>query len=161
MKRAKDIAILIAVLTMILFITGIGDERTMQANPTISDRLLYSFTHAGFMHLSTNIWAMLSVIFVFQPHWGYMAAAYTIAVLCPSCLCQTPTVGLSVFIYALFGMMAFRVKDRAFYQLCMAIALTAGCLHPYINGYVHIYAYACGCIVALLTTPISCLKQRK
>lgn len=161
MKQAKDITIFIAVLTTILFITGIGEEQGMQTNPTIADRLLYSFYHASIIHLMSNIWAMLSVIFVFQPHWGYMAAAYTIAVLCPSCLCQTPTVGLSVFIYALFGMMAFRVKDRGFYQLCMAIALAAGCLHPYINGYVHIYAYACGFIVALLTTPISCLKRRK
>lgn len=160
MKRAKDIAILIAVMTMILFITGIGAERTMHVNPAISDRLLYSFTHASIIHLLTNIWAMLSAVFVFQPHWGYMIAAYAIAVLCPSHLCHTPTVGLSVFIYALFGMMTFRVKERGLYQLCMAIALITGCLHPYINGYVHIYAYACGFIVALLTTPIACLKQK-
>lgn len=160
MKHTKNITLIIALLVLIIKLAWAGTMFSMNTTPTIADRMLYSFCHATWMHAILNAWALLSIAFIYEPKVNKLIIAYAIAVICPKALCTTPTVGLSVIIYALLGMMAFRVRDKGFYQLCMACALIAGCLFPYSNGAIHIYAYLSGLIIAILNTPIACLKRK-
>lgn len=160
MKHTKNITLIIALLVFIIKPAWADPMFAMSTTPTIADRMLYSFCHATWMHAILNVWALLSIVFIYEPKMSKLIIAYAIAILCPKALCPTPTVGLSVIIYALLGMMSFRVIDKAFYQLCMACALIAGCLFPYSNGAIHIYAYLSGIIIEILDTPISCLKKK-
>ena len=160
MKLAKNITLIIALMVLIIKATPINGMFAMSTTPTIADRMIYSFCHATWMHTILNAWAILSIAFVYEPKVNRLATAYVIAILCPKMLCPTPTVGLSVIIYALLGMMSFRVVDKGFYQLCMACALIVGCLFPFSNGSIHVYAYLCGFIVALFNTPIECFRTK-
>ena len=160
MKTTKNIALVITLVTLIIKMTSINGMFAMNTEPTMADRLLYSFCHATFVHAILNAWALLSIAFIYEPKMRQLNMAYIIAILCPKALCTAPTIGLSVVIYALLGMMSFRVRDIGFYQLCMACSLIAGCLFPYSNGGVHIYAYIIGLVIALFDTPIACFKRK-
>ena len=85
-------------------------------------RLGYSFFHASFVHAALNAWCLISVLFLYEISWRRLAVAYFIAVAAPQfVLSSVPTVGLSAACFALFGLIAFQVKRKFYYNGCMAL----------------------------------------
>lgn len=121
----------------------------------IFQRLCYPFFHSSLLHAIANAWCFVSILFLYNVSWRRMAAAYVIAVTVPDfTLTSIPTVGLSAVCFALFGLIAFQVKRKLYYNGCMALYITLGFIFPLVNGWIHLYCYAAGLFVGFITGPI-------
>ena len=115
----------------------------------------YPFYHVGIVHALLNAWCLLSVVFIYDISMLRLCLAYIIAVFIPFiCLSDTPTVGLSGLVFALFGSISFEVGRKVYYQLWMIAYLIIGFVFPNTNAWVHLYCYLAGCAVALLNKPV-------
>ena len=120
-------------------------------------RLYYSFLHASVLHLVVNCWCLLSIAFAYTIKPWQLVLAIVTATLTPAfCLYDTPTVGLSVAVYALLGMWALHVRRKLFYSAWILSYLSIGFLFPAVNVLAHIYGYMAGLLVSLLTMPMKC-----
>lgn len=126
----------------------------------IVQRLCYSLFHASLLHAVLNAWCFLSVVFLYKIKMWQLIIAYTIAVSVPDFVLLTiPTVGLSAVCFALFGIIAFQVKRKIYYNVYMAAYITIGLIFPQVNGWLHLYSYVAGLLVGFLTMPIPCRKR--
>nr|DAV35007.1 MAG TPA: Rhomboid family [Caudoviricetes sp.] len=133
---------------------GIYDGSNMQG------RLLYPFFHANTFHALLNSWCLLSVVFIYDIGIGRLLSAYMIAVFVPVdtlgyfMAMDSPTVGLSGMVFALFGSISFEVLRKRYYQSWMIFYLAAGFLLPNTNAVLHLWCYVSGVLVALLNKPV-------
>ena len=156
-KTAKVTAIIMAILICVITWQNIPDwsEVGIHAGCGLEQRLLYPFFHANKLHAALNAWCLMSIVFLYDISLCRLCIAYAIAVLVPSfCLSEIPTVGLSGLVFVLFGSMSFEVRRKIYYQLCIITYLVLGFVLPNTNGWIHLYGYLAGCMVALLNKPV-------
>lgn len=143
-KKTKIAALLISIAIIILTFTDIkpGDVGLYCGCP-LQNRLLYHFFHANVIHLSLNVWCLLSCVFLADVSAPALLFAYAIACTVPVSS-GTPTVGLSGVCFALLGFIMWNVKKKLSYNfsifLCIATPLV---LLPHaVNNMLHAYCYA-------------------
>lgn len=156
-KTAKATALLITIIVLALSWQGSADWSAVgiYEGCPLRTRLLYPFYHANLLHALLNTWCLLSVVFIYDISLWRLSLAYIIAAAVPlCCLHDTPTVGLSGIVYALFGSISFEVGRRLYYQLWMLFYIAIGLLFPNTNVWIHLYCYLAGCAVALLNKPV-------
>ncbi len=131
------------------YAVGLSDDSPM------INRLYYSFFHASFIHLVLNLWCLTSIVFLHGVSQIHYMLALVIAMMVPECvLTNIPTVGLSVFLYGLLGIITFEMQRKVLFILCMLAYVAVGFLIPHVNALIHLYAYGAGVIVSFLITPI-------
>ena len=159
---SKSLSLLLTVLILIISLHHFEDWSTVgiYTGCGLGSRMLYPFYHANPFHALLNAWCLLSVIFIYDISLLRFILAYIIAVTIPSFfLSDTPTVGMSGLVFALFGSISFEVGRKLYYQLWMLVYLAVGFLSPNTNALVHLYCYAVGFAVALLNKPIKIGRQ--
>ena len=137
------------------------------AGSNMSFRFLYPFFHTNMFHALLNSWCLLSIIFIYDIGIGRLLSAYMIAVTVPVDTLgyftpmDSPTVGLSGLVFALFGSISFEVLRKRYYQLWMLFYLVAGFLFPGINAVLHLWCYVLGLIMALLNKPVKIMHHER
>jgi len=158
----KTTGLLIAFFILILAMIYVPDWESVGVSYGcgILQRFSYSFFHASFIHAVINIWCFLSILFLYEVTRWQIVIAYIIAVIAPGfALTSVPTVGLSAVCYAMFGLIAFQVKRKLYYNVCMALYIALGFFFPLVNGWLHLYSYVAGLFVGFLNMPIQCRKR--
>ncbi len=156
-KTAKAAVLLIAVVTLCISLHDVADWSAVgiYKGCSLVCRMLYPFFHANLLHVTLNVWCLLSVVFIYDVSLWRLFFAYAIAVATPSCfLMDTPTVGLSGVVYVLFGTISFEVRRKLYYQLWMFFYVVIGFFFPNTNTWIHLYCYLAGCVVALFNKPV-------
>ena len=92
--------------------------------------LFYHFFHVNIFHAVMNAWCLLGIAFYYNTSLREYLWAFAIASSFPACLCLTPSVGLSGMLYALMGLVYFRVLHKLYFLACIvgsnAIAFFVG-----------------------------------
>lgn len=161
-KIEKTTGLLIVALILLSALIYVPDWSAVGVSTgcNISQRLVFSFFHASFLHAVVNAWCFVSILFIYDVLWWEMLLAYIIAVVAPDCALFTmPTVGLSAVCFALLGMIAFQVKRKLYYNGCMILYIAIGFMFPLVNGWLHLYSYVAGLLVGCLNMPIQCRKK--
>jgi membrane associated rhomboid family serine protease len=161
-KVEKVAAIVIALSVTVLSVVHIGDWSSVgiYSSCPLSNRLIYPFFHAGFIHAVLNAWCLLSIVFIYDVSVWRMLFAYVAAVTMPVdtfgafLSLDSPTVGLSGVVYVLLGSISFEVARKRFFQLWMLFYIAVGFLFPNTNAWLHLYCYLCGFAFALLNKPM-------
>ena len=163
-KQAKIISLAIFAAVIIIYAAkGVVLDVGICAYADWSNRLLYHFFHASWLHTLLNGWCLLSVAFVYDISLGRILAAFVAASLFPvdslytllhnTNLC-VPTVGLSGVCYVLMGSLAFMVRNKLYYHSCLLLYIGIGFLFPNVNALLHLYCYTAGIMLGFLTNPI-------
>ena len=161
-KIEKTAGLLIAASIVMSAFIYIPDWNAVGACPHCSllQRFGYSFFHASVLHAVVNVWCFISILFLYNISWWRVAVAYLIAVFAPdTVLSTTPTVGLSAVCFALLGSIAFLVKRKLYYNVCMAVYIALGFLFPLVNGWLHLYSYLAGLLVGFIDMPMPCRRK--
>lgn len=161
-KIEKITALLISAMIVCLSFSGEWDWQTVgiYAGSNMLGHLLYPFFHANTFHALLNSWCLLSVVFIYDIGIGRLLSAYMIAVFVPVdtlgyfMTMDSPTVGLSGMVFALFGSISFEVLRKRYYQSWMIFYLAAGFLLPNTHAVLHLWCYVSGVLVALLNKPV-------
>lgn len=162
-KTEKSLALIVAAAVVVMSAVLSPDFRSVgiYAGCSAVGRLVYPVWHVGIIHAALNAWCLLVVVFRYEVRWPRLLAAYAVAVSFPAGLLSAvdpalhnPSVGLSGVLYALFGMLAFDVARRWYWQKWMAAYLLIGLLMPHVSGLLHLYCYACGLLLSLLNYPV-------
>lgn len=153
--------IIICLLTPVMGVSLI--DMGICSGCSLTARFAYSFFHASVPHALINCWCLLSIAFIYRVSFGYLIAAYIIAVLYPFGG-DIPTVGLSAVCFALMGMVSLQSQRRLYFHAWVlsfigVSALLAAFLRELIsiappNNLLHLYCYVCGIIIGILNTPL-------
>nr|DAI43692.1 MAG TPA: GlpG-like protein [Caudoviricetes sp.] len=168
-KIEKITALLISAMIVCLSFSEEWDWQTVgiYAGSNMLGRLLYPFFHANTFHALLNSWCLLSVVFIYDIGIGRLLSAYMIAVFVPVdtlgyfMTMDSPTVGLSGMVFALFGSISFEVLRKRYYQSWMIFYLAAGFLLPNTNAVLHLWCYVLGLIMALLNKPVKIMHHER
>ncbi len=115
--------------------------------PALSDnpwsRLTYSFRHANILHAGINVFVFYQIVRNFRISAARLAVAYLIAVLVPPMFITAPAVGLSVIIYALFGLIVpfVATAKRKQYITSVLVFIIPQVIIPHFAWHLHIYAF--------------------
>ena len=156
-KLSKLIGLTTAIYILIsVFIWNTdGHEVAITVHSNIQARLCYSFFHVSCFHALLNAWCLLSIIFIHNISPSRLCLAYAIAVCAPDIvLSETPTIGLSALCFALLGIISLQVRDRLYFNICIALYIGVALLSPGVNAWLHLYAYLTGVSLALMIYPI-------
>ncbi len=165
-KITKTLTILLSVWIIILyFIHNIpAHEVGIYVGCPVVNRFSYNFYHASFLHAFFNVWCLLCIEFEYELSYKHIATAFLVAMSFPICTCydllpltdnlMTPTIGLSGVCYALMGRVSFMVKRVVYYQVNLLFYIGIGFLFSNINGWLHLYCYIVGFIIAFLNKPL-------
>lgn len=161
--HAKNISLALAVVIVLLYaVVAVPTDwhsLGIYAHCPLVQRLIYSFFHASWFHVLVNAWCLVAIAFVYDISITNLALSFIIAFTVPSLLLSSvPTVGLSAVLYALCGLSSARAKNKLLFHAWFIAFIAIGFVFRSTNGMIHLYAYAVGCIVGLLTTPL-CLKK--
>lgn len=123
---------------------------------TVAARFAYPFLHANVFHFIINAWCLLSIVFLYETPVSMLLLGYAVAVSAPVGLLgiTTPTVGVSAVLYFLLGSMSMRVRRKWYWQAWWAFFITVGFFISSVAARLHLWCYAVGVIVSLLTMPI-------
>lgn len=157
----KNIALALCLLSIILWAIAPSQNPwgSIYVGATIIERATYPFFHANWMHLATNLWALLGLVFHYGAKVKHIIIGYGIAVLFPVDTIYTlsgdsslllPTVGLSSVIFAMIGLVEpVRARRGVFYSWVFT-CLVLGFILPSTNGWVHLYCFLTAFILRLL-----------
>ena len=165
-KTEKTTSLIISCLIVAISIIKVNDWHYVgiYAGCPMLCRIIYPFFHANCIHALLNVWCFLSVVFIYNTKIWKLFFSYLIGASIPIDTLNrwipfnSPTVGLSGVIYALFGMISFDVARKLYYQCWMAFYIVCGFFFPNTNAWLHLYCYAFGFLVSLLTRPITLKK---
>lgn len=163
-KEAKIASLAVSAVVIIIYIlcTNVGDYGIC-AGAYFEQRVGYHFFHSSFLHMSLNLWCLLSIVFIYDTSLFLFITAFVVASLFPVDTLATilpyntlsiPTVGLSGVCYALMGMIAYNVRRKLYYQAWLAFYIGIGFLFPNVNGWIHLYCYLAGLAVGYLNKPL-------
>lgn len=156
-EKTKVAALSYVVLAGLLFLLPVPAEKVgVCAGCSLWVRLVYPFFHANLLHYIVNCWALLSVVFIYDIAPSRLLACYVAAVLVPVGLLglHVPTVGFSGVLYALFGSLSFSVRKKWLWQLWWAAFIALGFTAVATNGWIHLWCYAIGIIIAVLNLEV-------
>lgn len=113
---------------------------------------IYVFCHGNIFHLAVNLLILWSIRNKMQP-----ISAYIISVLVSFIPMHyaSATVGMSGFIFAVFGLMWGRVGFRKELITKVLPIIIVSMLIPNVNGLIHFYAFAFSFIYSWLYTKLS------
>lgn len=115
-------------------------------------RMCYPFFHANIFHLLINSYALLSIFFLSNPKPTDVIVSAAIAVLIPSSLLSgIPVVGMSVFIFAMTGVLVARAKEWVSFFLFNLLVIICGAMIARIAFVVHLYGFVSGMVYGLIT----------
>lgn len=156
-RRSKEkTAVLVLTVILIAFYLFADVSKTigLHAGCSWGCRLAYPFLHASLLHVIGNCWALLSVVFIYDVSWGSLLLAYLVAITIPDAfLPASNIVGLSGVVMYLFGRVSLQAKRKIYYQAWMAFFIAFGFLFVNVAGWLHLYCYVAGLLVAALNTP--------
>lgn len=112
-------------------------------------RVTYMFCHANVIHLGTNVWALLYIVFLFRVDMWMLLLGALSASLVPDALVGVPTVGLSGVVFFLLGGITHTVGNKARYLSGNLSVILFGVLLPNIAWGVHLWCFVCGTIYSL------------
>lgn len=162
-KTEKIIALIISLSIIALSTATISNwmDVGIYKNCPLENRLLYPFFHGGIVHAMLNAWCFISIVFIYDITLSRLLLAYLVAITFPMdmlyqsiSIVQLPTIGLSGVVFFLLASISFEVRQRWYYQLCMAFYLLIGFVFPNTNSWLHLYCYLCGILFALLNYPV-------
>ena len=157
----KNIALVLCLLSIILWAITPSQHPwgAIHVGSTIIERASYPFFHASWIHLATNLWALLSLVFLYGAKLKHIAIGYVIAILFPIDAIHTlsgdsslllPTVGLSSIIFAMIGLVEPAPTRRVIFYSWVLVYLVLGFILPSTNGWVHLYCFLTAFILRLL-----------
>lgn len=157
-KKEKICALALGAVVCVIACVGVSDFHAVgiYSGCGVWQRLAYPFFHAGLLHAVLNVWCFVCLMFIYDISLLRVLVGYACAVAFPLWLfpSSVPTVGLSGVVFFLFASISFEVVRRWYYQSWMVAYLAVGFLFPDTNGWLHLYCYVCGFVVALLNFPI-------
>lgn len=149
------LAIFLAPIVLILTLLHTDPTHALALRPgcTLTARLLYPFLHAGFLHALLNVYALLSLSFFVN--FRQLLLAYLVAVTVPIATiagifptAATPTVGLSVVIFALVPFTAPKQpRPLRRWRITLAAILILGLFLPHTAGILHLYAFLAATLI--------------
>lgn len=124
-----------------------------------TNRLLFSFFHASFLHAALNCWCLLSICFLYDISLTNLVSSFFIAFATPGLfLDSTPTVGLSACCFALLAFVSFQVIRKRLFFSHIAAYIALGFIFPAVNGWIHLYTFCSALLLASFTFHFSCSK---
>lgn len=139
-KNAKTASLIIVIALIVLHIADIPTMYVAYYNDSpFYTRLTYQLFHATWLHLAINVWTFLSAVFFYNIRMSALVTAFIIAATAP--IPDIPTIGLSGVVFALFGFISFRFRNKLFYHTWMMFFIVAGFFFPHINAMLHLHCY--------------------
>lgn len=159
-EKTAAIALILVILLIALFFSPDYYSVGLHTLSPWQTRFVYQFIHASFIHALLNSWCLAALVFILPVSLWKMILAYIIAVLAPSyVISSTPTVGLSVILFALFGLLTPVIPSWKRWLMWCVANIAVGFVIPCVNGAIHAYAFIIGLIIGSLNAPISCKKK--
>lgn len=158
-EKPASLCLAMSVTFITLFCTPEWEAVGLYRGCSMIGRCVYHIFHASIWHALLNLWCFLSIVFIYHVRWLRIIAAYIMAASVPSLLLSdTPVVGLSAVCYALLGLHFSSVSSgrRIPYLIHIALYLCVGFILPAVSGFVHLYCFVFGLLMALLNTPYRC-----
>lgn len=112
-------------------------------------RIFYPFFHANIFHLIVNLIALWSIKNRMEWAKGYLICV-SVGFL-PMYLPE-PTVGLSGFLFAVFGLMWGKANQLGKAIKTVAPIIIISMLLPNINGLIHLYAFVAGYLINYISS---------
>lgn len=164
MVQGKEEKVAVLILTALVIVLSLlpatRDTFGLSKGCTVMARLCYPFVHANIFHALANCWCLLSLAFIYNVTRKQLLPAYIIAITFPTAfITGIPIVGMSGMCFALFGMMALRVRRKLYFQFWVLLFLAVGFLFPGAAVWLHLWCYVLGFVFGLLTTPLSMIKR--
>lgn len=145
-KNAKTASLIIVAVLILLHVMEIpaAAVSAYRGGPFYT-RFTYQFFHASWIHLAINVWTFLYAVFIYNLKIPSLVVAFIISVIVP--LSATPTVGLSGIVFALYGFISFRFKNKILYHSWMMFFILIGFFFHNINALLHLYCYLTAILV--------------
>lgn len=153
---AKTASLMLAAVCIAIFLAV--PNPVALSKDFLCSRLTYHFFHASFLHLSLNLWCLLSLVFISNVGMPKIILAFTIASAVPNASIPADgAIGLSALLFSLFGLTApfspACLSPKA--VLSYALPLTPFFILPNMAGAIHLFCFAAGSLVAFFTNPFS------
>ena len=123
---------------------------TLHGGCSLEERMLYPLFHVTWWHLAVNLWCFLSLVFLYGVRWRHLVLAYGAAVVFPTVLCPSPTMGLSGVCFALMGLWASKVERKKYYQIYIWGFIAFSALCGGTNTALHVWGFAIGCVLSYI-----------
>lgn len=155
--HARTVSLAIALLLTIAY-AATPHDMAMSLGLTecssVVTRLTYQIVHDNAVHLTINLYCLLSLTFLCGARLRHMAVSLMIAMLIPAAILSArPIVGLSVFNFALTGMTISKSSKSLILLVANIVLLSVASLVAGVATSAHIYAIILGFIYGELTTP--------
>lgn len=164
-KENKVLKLFSLGLSVILVIVAVAAEIDVASlgigvNTPFVNRFWYQFLHAHWLHALCNVWALLTLMFLFNVKDWQLLVAYIISAMVPGfMLCFTPAVGLSGLIYAVVGLIAFERSCTTLWLALTVVPILAGYLIPFFAASVHLWCFVVGLVVTAMITPFETIRS--
>lgn len=117
-------------------------------------RLTYSFLHVGWLHLSVNLYCLLTLCFLMHAKAWQFLTALAIASTMPAALTgDIPTLGISVLNFALSGMLMVRNRKWLWLLMLNVAFVFITSLFAGVAWLAHLYAMLAGTLVGFILKP--------
>ena len=110
---------------------------------------LYHFFHANVIHAAVNLYVFHQVVRYLHPSIRQMATAFAIATFIPPILLSTPIIGLSAFIYSLFGLALPIIQQKRKYVLYIVFFIFLQAFLPAIAWHIHLYTFTLSALLVI------------
>lgn len=142
------VAVALTVVQLCITTPGIYGiaEHSREAN-----RLFYNFVHGSWLHLGINLYCLYSIVRYMKPTAIAYIVALLIAMSVPlKILSDTPTVGMSGFLFALMGLMTGYTEQPHITFGYLLAFIIFGMFFAQAATAVHLYCLIVGVVVPLI-----------
>ena len=156
---AKTMTLLLSMIIILLNFADIPLSKVgLSVGCAVYNRFIFQFFHVNALHLILNLWCYLSMVFLRKISLlsiivGFMCGA-TIPINTMYRLglyeLSYTSVGLSALCYFLFGRVSLQVSNKLHYFSWVAIYIAIGFAIPSSSGFVHLYNFVCGLVIAII-----------
>ena len=148
-KKAKVAALVLVTVCVFLHMACDAQDYGVYSGCPVTVRVLYHFFHGGWLHLAVNSFVFLQLVFLCDFSLTGIILAWAISSSVPV-MWDTPTVGLSGMIYAMFGMATWNARAPMAFVMCIGVYMAIGLSNPSSNVCLHLFSYIAGLIVGIL-----------
>lgn len=153
----RNISIIISTITILVFLLSSEDSMyrlSISADSALPTRITYLFMHASILHLSINIYALLTLSFICRASLWQMCTSCIVAITIPTeILPSAPMVGLSTVIYALSGLVIMRQSKWWKLMVLNLSILAIQSAVPSVAFAAHLYCFFVGAFIGFFTIP--------
>ena len=177
--QTKTATLVLSLALLILAFFNAPQQCVLQPGCGITGHLCYHFFHANFLHALCNVWCLLALAFYYDIEDWELILAFIIATSVPvdlgmalasspskiegaggsmidyaSCIMnfafEKPTVGASGIVFALMGIVFYKVARKKYYLSWITPMVAVGFLIPSMAAIVHLYCFTLGITVSLV-----------